>query len=89
MADSFTAPAGHNSWAAGVVTEIWWKEWGVRAERAVKLREVEDKSVGDYLTAKGPDGPLGDGELPHHVWVTPWTLTHNNKELNMLHKYII
>jgi len=35
----------------------------VGVERAVKLREVEDESVGDYLAAKGPDGPMGGGVL--------------------------
>lgn len=55
----------------------------------MKLREVEDKSVGDYLTAKSPDGPLGDGELPHHVWRTVCMSTRDYKDRKITRIYYI
>ena len=51
LAGSPTTPSGCYTSAAGVVAGIQGDGGGGR-ERAVKLREVEDEAVGDYLAAK-------------------------------------
>lgn len=61
LAGSPYRPVGFDTGAAGTAAEIQGDVGG--GGGAVKLREVEDESVGDYLAAKGPDGPSGGGAL--------------------------
>lgn len=91
LAGSPTTPAGCYTGAAGVVAEIQGDEGGGR-ERAVKLREVEDEAVGDYLTAKCTAGRprwtsgLWSAMMPSVCYRTHIrTKTHANKSTKSVH----
>ncbi|MEQ2233557.1 hypothetical protein ILYODFUR_023086 [Ilyodon furcidens] len=88
LAGSFTTPTGCEAGAAGAVTGIRGEGVGGRVNRAVKLREVEDKSVGDYFATNGPDGPLGDGELPA-MFVLLYAYEHEMIKTKKLHRFVI
>lgn len=88
-----TNPAGCYTGAAGVVTEIQGGEGGGMWEKAVKLREVEDKAVGDYLAAKCTVGRprwtsgLWSAVMPRVCYWTHIKIkTHVNKSTKYAHK---